>query len=95
MEMSESPNTAQSELQVMEFFAAALQDKALLYQLMAAMGVKDNAAIITMAAEHGYNFSQESLHQGLSRIRNMIAPIVLAEDVEETMGTQVSDRTTT
>ena len=78
--MNESLNVAQSELQVMEFFAAALQDKVLLDRLKEAMGAKDNAAIITMAVERGYNFSQESLRQGLSRIRNMIAPIVLAED---------------
>lgn len=56
--MNESLNAAQSELQVMEFFAAALQDKVLLDQLMEVMGAKDNAAIITMAAERGYNFSQ-------------------------------------
>ncbi|MBD2303067.1 Nif11-like leader peptide family natural product precursor [Nostoc sp. FACHB-190] len=72
--MSESLNAAQSELQVMEFFAAALQDKVLLNQLMEAMGVKDNAAIIAMAAEHGYNFSQESLHQGLTKVFHLTIP---------------------
>ncbi|MBD2458829.1 Nif11 family protein [Nostoc sp. FACHB-87] len=79
--MSESLNAAQSELQVMEFFAAALQDKVLLNQLMEAMGVKDNAAIIAMAAEYGYNFSQESLHQGLTKVFHLITPIMQEQNL--------------
>lgn len=74
--MNESLNAAQSKLQVMEFFAAALQDQLLLVRLMEAMRTKDKAAIITMAAEHGYNFSQESLHQGLTKIFHLMTPIM-------------------
>lgn len=79
--MSESLNTAQSELQVMNFFAAALQDKVLLNQLMTAMGAKDNAAIIAIAAERGYNFSQESLHLGLTKIFHLIEPIMQEQNL--------------
>lgn len=74
--MNKSLNAAQSELQVMEFFAVALQDKMLLDRLMEAIRTKDKAAIITMAAERGYNFSQESLHEGLTRIFHLITPIM-------------------
>lgn len=80
-EMSESLNADHTEIQVMEFFAAALQDKALLDQLMEAMGAKDNAAIMTIAAEHGYNFSQESLHQGLTKIFHLIEPIMQEQNL--------------
>ena len=63
------------------FFAAALQDKVLLDKLMEAMGAKDNAAIITMAAELGYNFSQESLHQGLTKVFHLITPIMQEQNL--------------
>jgi hypothetical protein len=79
--MNKSLNTTQSELQVMEFFADALQDKVLLDQLMEAMGAKDNAAIITMAAVRGYNFSQESLHQGLMKVFHLITPIMQEQNL--------------
>jgi hypothetical protein len=79
--MNKSLNAAQSELQVMEFFAAALQDKVLLDQLMKVMGAKDNAAIITMAAKRGYNFSQESLHQGLTKVFHLIVPIMQEQNL--------------
>jgi hypothetical protein len=79
--MNESLNAAQSELQVMEFFAAALQDKVLLDQLMEVMGAKDNAAIIAMAAEHGYNFSPESLQQGLTKVFHLITPIMQEQNL--------------
>lgn len=79
--MNESLNAAQSELQVMEFFAAALQEKVLLDRLMEAMGTKDNAAIITMAVERGYNFSQESLHQGLTKIFHLMTPIMQEQNL--------------
>ncbi|NWF61751.1 MAG: hypothetical protein HXY43_21460 [Fischerella sp.] len=71
---------AKNELQVMEFFRIVLQNEVLLEQFLAAIDAKDNGTIMNMAAERGYNFSKESLHQGLSNVRNMIAPIVLAED---------------
>ncbi|MBD2341816.1 Nif11 family protein [Calothrix sp. FACHB-156] len=79
--MDESLNTAQSQLQVMEFFAAVLQDKMLLNRLMQAMAAKDNAAMITIAAELGYNFSQESLHQGLTKIFHLIEPIMQEQNL--------------
>ncbi|BDI21002.1 hypothetical protein ANSO36C_68040 (plasmid) [Nostoc cf. commune SO-36] len=79
--MNESLDAAKSKLQVMEFFAAALQDKVLLDRLMQAMGAKDKAAIITMAAERGYNFSQESLHQGLTKIFHLITPIMQEQNL--------------
>lgn len=79
--MNESLNAAQSKLQVMEFFAAALQDQLLLGRLMEAMRTKDKAAIITMAAEHGYNFSQESLHQGLTKIFHLMTPIMQEQNL--------------
>lgn len=79
--MDESLNTAQSQLQVMEFFAAVLQDKMLLNRLMQAMAAKDNAAIMAMAAERGYNFSQESLHQGLTKIFHLITPIMQEQNL--------------
>ncbi len=65
----------------MEFFKVILQDEVLLNQFLAAIDAKDNATIMNMAAERGYSFSKESLHQGLSNIRNMIAPIVLAVSI--------------
>ncbi|HEY9803242.1 MAG TPA: Nif11-like leader peptide family natural product precursor [Leptolyngbyaceae cyanobacterium] len=79
--MNKSLNAAYSELQVMDFFAAALQDKVLLDKLMEAMGAKDSAAIITMAAELGYNFSQESLHQGLAKVFHLITPIMQEQNL--------------
>ncbi|MBW4564922.1 MAG: Nif11-like leader peptide family natural product precursor [Mojavia pulchra JT2-VF2] len=79
--MNESLNAAQSELQVMDFFAAALQDKVLLGRLMEAMGAKDKAAIMAMAAECGYNFSQESLHQGLTKVFHLITPIMQEQNL--------------
>ncbi|QIR41769.1 Nif11 family protein (plasmid) [Tolypothrix sp. PCC 7910] len=79
--MDESLNTAQSQLQVMEFFATVLQDKELLNRLMQAMAAKDNAAMITIAAERGYNFSQESLHQGLTKIFHLIEPIMQEQNL--------------
>lgn len=75
--MTDSIDKAKNELQVMEFFKVILQDEVLLNQFLAA---KDNTTIMNMAAERGYSFTKESLHQGLSKIRNMIAPIVLVED---------------
>ncbi|BAY14215.1 Nif11 family protein [Calothrix sp. NIES-2098] len=79
--MNESLNAAQSELQVMNFFAEALQDKVLLDLLMEAMSAKDNTAIMTIAAERGYNFSQESLRQGLTKIFNLITPIMQEQNL--------------
>ncbi|MEJ6487784.1 Nif11-like leader peptide family natural product precursor [Nostoc punctiforme UO1] len=79
--MNESLDAAQSELQVMEFFAAALQDQLLLGRLMEAMRTKDKAAIITMAVEGGYNFSQESLHQGLTKIFHLMTPIMQEQNL--------------
>jgi len=68
-----------SEQQVMDFFTVVLKDEALLNRLMAALDVKDGAGIINMASEYGYSFSQESLHQALKKVFNLIAPTVLAE----------------
>ncbi len=86
--MNESLDAAKSKLQVMEFFAAALQDQLLLGQLMEAMRTKNKAVIVTMAAERGYNFSEESLHQGLTRIFHLLTPImeeknlVMSEEID-------------
>lgn len=68
-----------SEQQVMDFFTVVLKDEALLNRLMAALDAKDGAAIISMASEYGYSFSQESLCQGLKKVFNLIAPTVLAK----------------
>lgn len=45
------------------------------------MRTKDKAAIITMAVERGYNFSQESLHQGLTKIFHLMTPIMQEQNL--------------
>lgn len=73
-----------SEQQVMDFFAVALKDEALLNRLMAAMDAEDDAAILSMASEHGYRFNQYSLRQGLKKVVNLVAPIVVeGSDISE------------
>ena len=39
----------------------------------------DDAAILGLAQEHGYNLTLESLHLGLKNIANLVAPIALVE----------------
>ena len=46
---------------------------------MAFVDAKDDAAIIKLAGNCGYHFSQESLRLGIKNIVNLIAPIVLTE----------------
>lgn len=72
-------DTLLSEQQVMDFFAVVLKDEALLERVMTAMDAMDDAAIISMASEYGYSFDQESLHQGLKKVFNLITPTMLAE----------------
>ena len=69
------PNASMEKQQFLDFFAAALQDESLLEQLMAFVDVKDNEAIIRLARERGYSFSQESLRQGIKNIVNLVAPV--------------------
>ena len=78
--MNKPVDAAIVEQKFLNFFKAALQDEALLSELMAAVDSKDDAAIMAMARQHGYNFSQESIREGLKRIVNLVAPIVLLDD---------------
>jgi len=41
----------------------------------------DNRRPLTMAAKRGYNFSQESLHQGLTKVFHLIAPIMQEQNL--------------
>lgn len=68
--------------QVMDFFAIALKDSALLERLMASIDAKDDAAMIGIANEYGYSFDTASLHQGLKKIFNLIKPTVLVEGLD-------------
>lgn len=77
-----APTALTGSQQVMDFFAIALKNEALLERLMTAMDAKDDAAIISMASECGYSFNQESLHQGLKKIFNLIKPTVLVEGAD-------------
>ena len=72
-------NASIEEQKVMDFFITVLQNEALRDQLMAALDAKDDAAILGMASNRGFQFSQESMRQGLKNITNLIAPIVLVE----------------
>ncbi len=63
----------------MDFFIVVLKDQALREKFMAALDAKDSAAIMAMAGDRGYHFSQESLRQGLKSITNLMAPIALME----------------
>ena len=78
--MNKSVDDAIDEQKFLNFFKAALQDEAKLSELMAAVDSKDDTAIMAMAKQHGYNFSQKSIRQGLKSIVNLIAPIVLVEN---------------
>lgn len=77
--MNKPVNKLINEQQFLDFFAAALQDESLLEQVMAFVDAKDNAAIIELAGERGYKFSEESLREGIKNIVNLVAPIVLVE----------------
>lgn len=48
-----------SSQQVMDFFAIVLKDSALLERLIAAIDAGNDAAMIGMVGEYGYNFNQE------------------------------------
>ena len=78
--MNKSVDDAIGEQKFFNFFKAALQDEALLSQLMAAVDSKDDATIMAIARQHGYNFSQKSIRQGMKSIVNLVAPIVLMEN---------------
>ena len=77
--MNKPVDAAIVEQKFLNFFKAALQDEALLSQLMAAVDSKDDAAIMAMGRQHGYSFSQESIRSCLKGIVNLLAPIVLVE----------------
>ncbi|PHJ59049.1 hypothetical protein VF14_13515 [Nostoc linckia z18] len=66
-----------NESQFMDFFLAALKDKALLDKFMNIKGDKD--ALLSLAAEYGYNLSRESLEPGVKRVMDIIEPIVFDE----------------
>ena len=78
--MSEpKPNALMEKQQFLDFFTAVLQDESLLEQLMAFIDAKDDAAIIKLASECGYHFSQESLREGIKNIINLLAPVASTE----------------
>lgn len=70
-------DTLLSEQKVMDFFIVVFKDKVLLNRLVAALDEKDDAAIISIASRCGYSFDQESLHQGLKKVFNLISPTML------------------
>lgn len=70
-----SVNQKIEELKVKEFFIAVLEDEVLLNRLETAMDALDDAAILDLATECGYNFTHVSLKQGLRNIVNLIAPV--------------------
>jgi hypothetical protein len=60
------PNALMEKQQFLDFFTAVLQDESLLEKLMAFIDAKDNVAIIQLASECGYHFSEESRTYALS-----------------------------
>lgn len=64
------PTKDRNESQFMDFFLAALKDKALLDKFMNINNDKD--ALISLAAESGYNLSRESVEPGVKRVMDII-----------------------
>jgi hypothetical protein len=65
--------------EVMGFFADVLKDEVCREQFLSAVDAKDDAAILAMASKLGYDLNLESLHLGLRKIVNLIAPIAVVE----------------
>jgi Nif11 domain len=66
-----------SEVEFIEFFATVVQDQTLLSQFMTAISKKNDAAIINMAREQGFDINSEMLRQGLQTVFNQVAPSLL------------------
>jgi hypothetical protein len=71
-----------SEVEFIEFFATVVQDQTLLSQFMSAIGKKNDAAIINMASQQGFDINSEALRQGLQTVFNQVAPSLVLEKVD-------------
>ena len=65
--------------EVMDFFADVLKDEVCQEQFLSAVDAKDDAAILAIASKLGYDLNLESLHLGLRKILNLVAPITMVE----------------